>query len=177
MITLISNFQAAFHTSCPYVIDFQIVRGLDYYTGTVFEGVLEQDPSLGSVSGGGRYGELTGYIDPKRDHFAGVGGTLGLSRLLSKIFEQQQSAQHTVTEYLILHFPETLPETLALAARLQAEGKKIEIYPLADKLGKQFGYADKKGIPFVIILGEGEKKEGIYKIKNMQTGEETSQPL
>jgi histidyl-tRNA synthetase len=56
---------------------------------------------------------------------------------------------------------------------LQAEGKKVEIYPTADKLGKQFWYADKKGIPFVVVLGAGEKDQGTYKIKNMQTGEET----
>jgi histidyl-tRNA synthetase len=64
-----------------------------------------------------------------------------------------------------------------LAAKLQAEGKKVELYPNADKLGKQFWYADKKGIPYVIVLGEGEKEAGIYKLKNMQSGEESSQTL
>lgn len=138
VITVLEQFQTNFHQPCPYVIDFQIVRGLDYYTGTVFEGVLKEDASFGSIAGGGRYGELTGYIDAKRDYFAGVGGTLGLSRLLAKIFSEQTGKQHTVSEYLFVHFSETFPEILALAAKFQAEGKRVEIYPFADKLGKQF---------------------------------------
>lgn len=138
VISFLEQFQISFGQPCPYVIDFQIVRGLDYYTGTVFEGILEKDFSFGSISGGGRYGELTGYIDAKRDHFAGVGGTLGISRLLAKIFEEITEKQHTVAEYLFVHFPETLDETLRLVSSFQAEGKKVEMYPLADKLGKQF---------------------------------------
>jgi histidyl-tRNA synthetase len=70
-----------------------------------------------------------------------------------------------------------LDTTLTLATKLQSEWKNVEIYPTADKLGKQFWYADKKGIPFVVILGEGEQQQGIYKVKNMKTGEEKSQPL
>jgi histidyl-tRNA synthetase len=138
VISLLESFQTSFGQPCPYVIDFQIVRGLDYYTGTVFEGVFQKDSSLGSISGGGRYGELTGYIDAKRDDFAGVGGTIGLSRILAKVLEEKTSSQNTVAEYLFVNFPETFPEILALAAKLQAEGKKVEIYPTADKLGKQF---------------------------------------
>jgi len=154
VVAILETFQTSFGQPCPYVIDFQIVRGLDYYTGTVFEGILQKDSVLGAVSGGGRYGELTGHIDVKRDDFAGVGGTLGLSRLLAKILEEKSEKQMTVSEYLFIHFSETFPELLALAATFQSEGKNIEIYPHADRLGRQFGYADKKGIPFVVILGE-----------------------
>jgi histidyl-tRNA synthetase len=138
VIGLLEQFQTSFGLPCPYVIDFQIVRGLDYYTGTVFEGVFQKDSSFGSISGGGRYGELTGYIDAKRDDFAGVGGTIGLSRILAKVLEEKTSSQNTVAEYLFVNFPETFSEILALAAKLQAEGKKVELYPNADKLGKQF---------------------------------------
>jgi histidyl-tRNA synthetase len=144
MINILEQFKTSFGQPCPYLIDFQIVRGLDYYTGTVFEGMLQNDITLGSISGGGRYGELTGYIDAKRDDFAGVGGTLGLSRLLTKMFEEQHSTQHTIAEYLFVNFPETRSNVLSLAAKFQSQGKNIEIYPNADKLGKQFGYADKK---------------------------------
>jgi histidyl-tRNA synthetase len=138
VVAFLEMFQTSFGQLYPYVIDFQIVRGLDYYTGTVFEGVFQKDSSFGSISGGGRYGELTGYIDAKRNDFAGVGGTIGLSRILAKVLEKQTSSQNTVAEYLFLHFPETLAETLALAAQFQSEGKKVEVYPIADKLGKQF---------------------------------------
>lgn len=176
LITL-EQLQQSFWQNIPYEIDFQIVRGLDYYTGTVFEFSLENDAALGSICGGGSYENLTGYLDPKKDIYAGVGGSIGISRLLNKIFDEQTFNQNTVSEYLVLHFPETLGDSLAIVSNLQSQGKNVEIYPTPDKLGKQFGYADKKGIPFVIILGEGEKQQGIYKIKDMKTWEEISQPL
>jgi histidyl-tRNA synthetase len=121
VVSLLETFQSSCSQTCPYVIDFQIIRGLDYYTGTVFEGMLQNDASLGAISAGGRYGELTGYIDAKRDDFAGVGGTLGLSRLLAKIFDEQTSSHNTVSEYLFVNFPETLDTTLTLATKLQSE--------------------------------------------------------
>ena len=173
----LEKMQKEFWEPFEYEIDFQIVRGLDYYTGTVFEFTLMKDSSLGSICGGWRYEQLTWYIDPKRDCYAGVWGSIGISRLLSKVFEEQQYTQKTSTEYLFLCFPETLPQIFHLAGKMQKEGKCIEIYPCPDKLGKQFWYADKKWIPFVVICGEGEMKDNIYKIKNMQTGEEKIYPL
>jgi histidyl-tRNA synthetase len=81
--------------------------------------------------------------------------------------------EHTTqTEYLFVHFPETIQDILMLANVFINEGKTIEVYPSADKLGKQFSYADKKGIPHVVVFGEGEKALKRYKIKNMKTGEE-----
>ncbi|MBQ7074339.1 hypothetical protein IJM86_04730 [bacterium] len=77
---------------------------------------------------------------------------MGLSRLLSKIFDEQSFSQQTTTEYLFLNFPETSSDIFSLAHQFQEEGKNVEIYPVADKLGKQFTYADKKGIPFVVIF-------------------------
>lgn len=174
VLTVLEQFQTTFAKSFAFEIDFQIVRGLDYYTGTVFEFTLQNDSALWSICGGGRYEQLTGYIDPKRDFYAWVGGSIGLSRLLSKIFDEQSFSQQTTTEYLFLNFPETSSDIFSLAHQFQEEGKNVEIYPVADKLGKQFTYADKKGIPFVVILWEGEKSEGKYKIKNMKTWEETA---
>lgn len=73
---------------------------------------------------------------------------------------------------MLVNFPETVEDIYAVAGRLVADGKHIELYPTVDKLGKQFAYADKKGIPYVVVLGQGEKDQGIYKIKDMKTGEE-----
>ena len=177
VISTLEMFQSSFRKKCPYQINFQIVRGQDYYTGTIFEAMLANDLDYGAVWWGGRYAELTGYIDPKKDVYAGVGASIGFSKLLAKILEKQESSQNTISDYLVLNFPETLKESMTIASRLQSEWKNVEIYPTADKLGKQFWYADKKGIPFVVVLGEWEKNEGIYKIKNMKTWEEISQTL
>lgn len=157
-----------------YKVDFKIVRGLDYYTWTVFECYLKNDMGLGSICGWWRYDNLAGYIDPKKKEYCGVGGSIGISRILGKMFENKAltHTQKTVTEYLFVHFSETIQDILMLAWIFIDEGKNIEIYPCPDKLGKQFTYADKKWIPHVIIFGEEEKALKKYKIKNMKTGEE-----
>jgi len=142
-----------------FVYDPFIIRGLDYYTGTVYETLFDDDIALGSISSGGRYENLTGYIDPKKNFYSGVGGSIGLSRITYLIMENTKPTQQTVADYLFVNFDDTTTDIYALASQFVKEGKHIEIYPTADKLGKQFGYADKKGIPFVIILGDGEKKE------------------
>ncbi len=157
-----------------YIVDFKIVRWLDYYTWTVFECYVKNDIALGSICGGGRYDNLTGYIDSKKKDYCGVGGSIGISRILGKLFEKENTfhEQKTVTEYLFVNFPETIKDVFELAGVFINEGKNIEIYPFADKLGKQFAYADKKWIPHVVIFGEGEKALNIYKIKEMKTGNE-----
>ena len=85
--------------------------------------------------------------------------------------------KQTIADYLFLNFKDTMADILQLAARFSKEGKNLEIYPENDKLWKQFWYADKKGIPYVVVYWEGEKQQGIYKIKNMKTGEEESLKL
>ncbi|MDD3262947.1 MAG: ATP phosphoribosyltransferase regulatory subunit [Candidatus Absconditabacteria bacterium] len=154
------------------VFDPYIIRGLDYYTGTVYESFFDDDMALGSISSGGRYENLTGYINPKKSHYSGVGGSIGLSRIVYLILEKYKPENLTKTNYLFVNFKETTNEIGNLMNKYLDKGEFCELYPSADKLGKQFTYADKKGIPYVVILGEGEKKEGIYKIKNMKTGEE-----
>ncbi len=149
-----------------------IIRGLDYYTGTVYETLFDDDIALGSISSGGRYENLTGYINPKKANYSWVGGSIWLSRMVYLILETMKPEQTTQTEYLFVHFSETIQDILMLANIFIKEGKNVEIYPSAEKLGKQFTYADKKWIPHVVILGEGEKALHRYKIKNMKTGEE-----
>ena len=149
-----------------------IIRGLDYYTGTVYETLFDDDIALGSISSGGRYENLTWYINPKKSHYSGVGWSIWLSRMVYLILETMKPEHTTQTEYLFVHFSETIEDILMLTNIFINEGKTIEIYPSADKLGKQFTYADKKWIPHVVIFGEGEKILKRYKIKNMKTGEE-----
>ena len=160
-----------------FCFDPKIIRGLDYYTGTIFEAVFENEPQLGSICWGGRYQNLTGYIDPKRNEYCGVWGSIWISRILSRVFSVQETRKQTVADYLIVQFEGGMSDSLAVGARFLAEGKCFEVYPYAEKLWKQFAYADKKGIPFVVIYGEGEREKWIYKLKNMQSWEEQEVPL
>jgi len=154
-------------------VDLQIIRGLDYYTWTIFEAVFKNDSGLGSICGWGRYENLTWYIDPKKTDYAWVGWSIGISRILWKVFEKESLKKQTVADYLFLNFKETENDIFILAEKFLQEWKNIEIYPESDKLWKQFGYADKKGIPFVVVFWEWEKQAGKYKIKEMKTGEES----
>ncbi len=172
VVQLLQQLQQQLGLEIQWLVDLQIVRGLDYYTGTIFEANFAQDATLGSICWGGSYQKLTAYLDPKRADYSGVGGSIGISRILSKILQEQQVAKQTIADYLFLHFEESWESILQLAGTFLTQGKNIEIYPHPEKLGKQFAYADKKGIPQVIILGQGEKEQGIYKLKNMQTGTE-----
>jgi len=120
------------------VFDPYIIRGLDYYTGTVYEAFLDEDIALGSISAGGRYENLTGYINPKKKNFSGVGGSIGLSRLMFLILENYTLAYTTQTKYLFVNFAETIKETTSLMLDFAKDGTCVELYPTADKLGKQF---------------------------------------
>lgn len=159
-----------------FVFDPFITRWLDYYTGTVYETFIDDDMSLGSISSGWRYDGLTKYIDAKRN-FSGVGWSIGISRLMALIFEINQWIKQTTTDYMCINFSETFGDVSRIASKLRDEGNNVEIYPVADKLGKQFGYADKKWIRNVVILWEGEKEKWIYKMKNMETWVETDVKL
>lgn len=159
------------------VFDPYIIRGLDYYTGTVYETFFDDDMALWSISSGGRYENLTGYINPKKSHYSGVGWSIWLSRIIFLILEKSKPELLTKTEYLFVNFKETITETAKLMNTYLQKWICCELYPSPDKLGKQFTYADKKGIPYVIILGEGEKNEGIYKIKNMKEGTEETHKI
>jgi histidyl-tRNA synthetase len=155
-------------------LDFSIMRGLDYYTGIVFETFIEWERSLGSVASGGRYENFTKFIDPKIS-LSWVGGSIWISRLESFIFDNVKFDKKTTTDYLIVNFEQTQKEALWLYKKLLSEWKSVEFYPKSDKLSKQFKYADKKKIPYVIILGEDELAQWVYQIKNMNTGEKLLQ--
>lgn len=168
------NFLKLLNKESDYKFQFDpfIIRWLDYYTWTVFETYFQEDVALGSVASGGRYENLTQAINPKWPKYEWVWMSIGLSRLCTILFEKLELIQQTTTEYLFVNFEETIGEIILLANKFIAEWKNIEIYPESAKLKKQFGYADKKWIENVVILGEWEKSEKIYKVKNMKKGSE-----
>lgn len=159
-----------------FMFDPFITRGLDYYTGMVYETFFDDDMALGSVSSWGRYENLTTYIDSKRN-FSGVGWSIWISRIVTLLLEKGSSNLTNTTTHLCVNFSETLDDIAKIADILRDQWKYVEIYPVADKLGKQFAYADKKWIPYVVILWSGEKEAGIYKVKTLLTGEETQHTL
>lgn len=157
----------------PYEYDVCIVRGHSYYKGMVCEWFEKSDVALGSLAAGGRYDQITDFIDPKQS-FSGVGTSLG--RFVYSALEKIGSLAGQES-YMLVHFTETWTETLALYSKLTTAGKICELYPTAAKLGKQIEYASKKWCTHVVILWPGEKEKEIYIIKNLQTGEQTEENL
>jgi len=157
---------------CKFKFDPTIMRGLDYYTGTVFETFFQEDIKLWSIYSGGRYENLTQAINPKWPKYEWVGISMWISRLCALLFEKTKTDKQTTSKYLFLHFKETFKQTAQLVNKFLSEWKYCEVYPNPDKLKKQFNYADKKQIQFVIILGEEESKQWIFKIKNLTNGQE-----
>ena len=158
-------------------LDLSIARGLDYYTGTIYETFLADQPGIGSVCSGGRYDNLTGLFTKQR--LPGVGASLGLDRLLAamEILGMIESAS-TPAEVFIPQFDaERLGDYLAVARSLRAEGLRVEVYPEAKALGKQLKYADRKGHKLAVIAGEDEFNSGTWQVKNLQIrGEQANVP-
>lgn len=161
-----------------YVIDLKIARGLDYYTGTVYETRLTHNPEFGSVCGGGRYDDLASVFTGKK--FPGVGISIGLTRLLSQSIETGlvQNKKSSPSQVILLPI-ETQFETIAieLSQKIRQQGLANEILFGEQKFAKKMKYAEKIGAPFVIILGEDEVKAGKFLLKNMQTGNQSLQAM
>jgi len=151
-------------------INLSIIRGLAYYTWTVFETFIEWDRKLWSIWSWGRYEKLTSYIDEKTS-FSWVGFSIWVTRLEDYLFEKikDRKLPQTTSDYLIINFEDTKKESLELYSKLISLGKNIEFYPEADKLWKQFKYADKKGIKYCVLLWNWELEKGIYSVKNMDS--------
>ena len=158
-------------------LDVSIARGLDYYTGVVFETLLDDQPELGSVCSGGRYDNLAGVYS--NQDLPGVGASLGLDRLLEAAAQGADSeTEHTPAEVLIPFFAaDHLHDYLRLAAALRAVGYRVEVYPEAKKLGKQLQYADRRGFRVALIAGEDEFRDRVCQLKLLATGESVSVPL
>lgn len=158
-----------------YEFDFTMVRGLGYYTGPIYETVITE-PNLGSVTGGGRYDDLVGLF--RGESLPTTGTSLGIERIIDlmdilKLYPAEIGG--TVVQVLVTVFsPETAQEAEKLAAELRRADVRTELYMLYRQIGKQIGYADKKGIPIAALLGPDEIAAGNVKLKRLKDGQEVS---
>lgn len=153
-------------------VDLTIARGLDYYTGTVYETFLNKYRELGSICSGGRYENLAEYYTDKK--LPGVGISIGLTRLFYKLNELNliKVNQKSISKILVIPMTEDMEFSIKIANKLRKKGINTEIYLNNKKLKAKMKYADKLKIPYVIVIGQDEIDSGIIKIKNMETGEE-----
>ena len=158
------------------VLDPSITRGLDYYTGVVFETRLDAMPEIGSVCGGGRYDELASLYTKRR--LPGVGAAIGLDRLLTALESLGRTRGRAgYTEVLILALEEGFgPRYQGMASVLRKEGLATEIFPEKKKLAQQFAYAEKKGVAFALICGQDEAQKGIVILRTMASRENREFP-
>lgn len=157
------------------MLDLTLARGLDYYTGIIYEVIIPKS-GLGSVCGGGRYDNLTGLFS--KHVFPGTGVAFGFDRIMVWMEENHKLDALTLnSQVMVAHFPDTLQTSLKTLNELQKAGINAELYLEADKLQKQFKYADKKLIPWVILQGSDEIKSGKLMLRNMKTGEQETLSL
>ena len=157
-----------------FAVDLTIARGLDYYTGTVYETVLLDHPEIGSVCSGGRYDNLAEYYTDKQ--LPGVGISIGLTRLFYVLGEQGMLNPELPTapaDVLILPMTEDLSAAIAFATELRDNGVRTQLHCEEKKFKQKISYADKLGIPYVVFLGEDEIRAGVVACKDMATGEQT----
>lgn len=156
-----------------FTVNLKIARGLDYYTGTVYETMLCDYPQLGSICSGGRYDELASNYT--KQSLPGVGISIGLSRLfyqLNEVGAIQYSNKCTPTEILFIPMSDTVQYTLERATEFRNAGYSVEVYMNDGKMAKKLTYANKLGIPYVVIIGADEKESGVFNLKDMATGEQ-----
>ena len=157
--------------------DLTLARGLNYYTGSIFE-VQAKGVQMGSIGGGGRYDDLTGIFGLK--NMPGIGISFGLDRIYLVLEELNlfPSLEADYTQLLFVNFGEQEADyCLKALQKLRNAGINSELYPDAAKMKKQMNYANKKGIPYVVLVGEDEMKTGQLTVKNMNDGSQTSQTL
>ena len=156
-----------------FAVDLTIARGLDYYTGTVYETTLLDHPEIGSVCSGGRYDNLAGYYIEKQ--LPGVGISIGLTRLFYVLDEQgllNPRLPSAPADALVLPMTAEPAPAIALAEALRSGGIKVQLYGEQKKFKQKMAYANKLGVPFAVLLGEDEIAENMCSVKNMVTGEQ-----
>lgn len=156
-----------------FAVDLTIARGLDYYTGTVYETTLLDHPEIGSVCSGGRYDNLAGYYIDKA--LPGVGISIGLTRLFYVLDEQgllNPALPSAPADALVLPMTDSPAAAIALAETIRSAGLRVQLYGEQKKFKQKMAYANKLEVPFVVLLGEDEITEGVCSVKNMATGEQ-----
>ena len=156
-----------------FSVDLTIARGLDYYTGTVYETELTDYPEIGSVCSGGRYDNLAEYYTDRQ--LPGVGISIGLTRLFYVLQEQKLLSAEVMTapcDVLVIPMTENRAPAIAAATAMRAAGLRCQLYAEQRKFKVKMSYADKIGTPFTVLLGEDELAEGVLTVKNMETGEQ-----
>lgn len=155
-----------------FKLDMLIIRGLDYYTGTVFETNLNDFKEIGSVSSGGRYENLSEYYS--KEKLPGVGASIGLTRLFWSLRDLGllSFSKRSNAEFLIIPFSENeLEKSFKIANELRESGKNVEVLLEEFNMKKAFKFADKRGVKYVLVIGEQEISENVFEFKNMETGE------
>ncbi|MBR0039911.1 MAG: histidine--tRNA ligase [Oscillospiraceae bacterium] len=156
-----------------FAVDLTIARGLDYYTGTVYETVMLDHPEIGSVCSGGRYDNLAEYYTDRK--LPGVGISIGLTRFFFILSEQgllSEEAGGAACDALVLPMTEDFGAAIAAAAELRKAGLRVQLYTEKKKFKAKMSYADRLGVPYVVFLGEDEIAEGLLSVKDMRTGEQ-----
>lgn len=151
-------------------LDLSLARGLNYYTGTIIE-VVARNEEMGSLCGGGRYDDLTGIFG--LDDMSGMGISFGIDRIFDILSSKEIKSEESYVHVVFVNFgPSEAKYCMEALDVLRSEGIPSEIYPEADKLKKQFRYADQKGASHVVTAGESEMKAGLFGLKDMRTGEQ-----
>jgi len=161
-----------------FAVDLTIARGLDYYTGTVYETTLLDHPEIGSVCSGGRYDNLAGYYIEKA--LPGVGISIGLTRLFYVLDEQgllNPALPSAPADALVLPMTNEPAAAIAVAEELRSGGIRVQFYGEQKKFKQKMAYANKLGVPFAVLLGEDEIAENVCSVKNMATGEQVKLPV
>ncbi len=173
-LTTVARYLAAFGVpEDHFKVDLTIARGLDYYTGTVYETTMLDHPEIGSICSGGRFDNLAEYYTDKK--LPGVGISIGLTRLFFVLEDQgylNDQLNTAPADALILPMTEDLSAAIALATQLRGAGVRTQLYGEQKKFKQKMSYADKLGVPYVIFLGEEEIASGVAAVKNMRTGEQ-----
>ena len=156
-----------------FAVDLTIARGLDYYTGTVYETMMLDHPEIGSVCSGGRYDNLAEFYTDRK--LPGVGISIGLTRFFFVLSEQgllADEAGGAACDALVLPMTEDPGAAIAAAAELRKAGLRVQLYTEKKKFKAKMSYADRLGVPYVVFLGEDELAEGVLSVKDMRSGEQ-----
>ena len=174
LVAVTENLAAFGVPEANFAVDLTIARGLDYYTGTVYETTLLDHPEIGSVCSGGRYDNLAGYYIEKA--LPGVGISIGLTRLFYVLDEQgllNPELPSAPADALVLPMGDVAP-AITLAETLRNGGLRVQLYAEQKKFKQKMSYCDKLGVPYAVLLGEDEIASGKCSVKDMRTGEQVT---